>query len=90
MASNVEQDYTVSVRVDEKGRLTIPADIRKSLGIKPGDALYCRREGNILQCAKAANPFDVLAEHAIEEYRKGRTRNLRDFARELAGQADAQ
>lgn len=34
------------------------------------------------QPAADENPFDVLAEHAENEYRAGRTRSLRDFAGE--------
>jgi hypothetical protein len=34
--------------------------------------------------AKAENPFDILAEHALAEYRAGRTKGLRDFATENA------
>jgi AbrB family looped-hinge helix DNA binding protein len=74
---------TMTVRVDSKGRLTLPKEIREELGIEPGTTLfYCRREGDILQLAKAENPFDGLARHAIQERRAGRTRNVREFARE--------
>jgi hypothetical protein len=37
----------------------------------------------VIHLAKAQNPFDGLAEHAIEEYRQGRTTNIHDLACEL-------
>ena len=74
----------LTVRVDPKGRLTIPRQIREALGIEPGDTLFVEsdQENGVLRYAKPENPFDILAEHAISEYRAGRTRNLRDFAAE--------
>jgi hypothetical protein len=32
--------------------------------------------------AESNDPFDALARHAIEEYRAGRTRDLREMANE--------
>ncbi len=72
----------VAVRVDKKGRLTIPKSARQALGIEPGDTFFVEVDGDTLRYARAENPFDALARHAIEEYRAGRTQNLRDFARE--------
>lgn len=72
----------VAVRVDNKGRLMIPKDLRQELQVEPGDTLYIRCEDKVLQCAKAENPFDLLAEHAIRELKAGKTRSLRDFAEE--------
>lgn len=68
------------VTIDDKGRVMIPKKVREELDVQPGDALFLRREGNILQLAKAENPFDALAAHAEREYLAGRTRSLRDFA----------
>jgi AbrB family looped-hinge helix DNA binding protein len=75
---------THTIRVDDKGRLTIPRQFRKALGIEPGDTLFveCEENGKVLRYAKAENPFDALAQHAEREYRAGRTRRLREFARE--------
>jgi len=74
-----------TVRVDPKGRLLIPAELRAQLGIEPGDTLFVETEdnGNVLSFAKAENPFDGLARHAEKEFRAGRTRKLRDFAQEI-------
>lgn len=75
---------TVTVKVDPKGRLTIPRRLREALGIQPGDTLFVEgdEERGLLRYAKAENPFDALARHAIDERRAGRTRSLRAFAAE--------
>lgn len=75
----------VTITVDSKGRLSIPSEVRDELGIECGDVLFLESdpERAVIHLAKAQNPFDGLAEHAIEEYRQGRTTNIYDFAKEL-------
>jgi antitoxin PrlF len=75
---------TVAVRVDAKGRLSIPLSLRKALGIEPGDVFFLEADEaqGVLRFEKVENPFDILAAHAIAEYRAGRTISLRDFAAE--------
>ncbi len=72
----------VTVKVDAKGRLTIPRELRDELDIQPGDTLFVEREEGqpVLRYALAENPFDALAQHAEDEYRAGRTRGLHAFA----------
>ena len=74
----------VTVKVDPKGRLTIPQRIREELGIEPGDTFFVEVDGEnaVLRYAKAENPFDALARHALDEHHSGRTRGLREFAAE--------
>jgi AbrB family looped-hinge helix DNA binding protein len=71
-----------AVKVDAKGRLLIPQEMRSALDIHPGDTLFVEQEGTVLRYAKADNPFDLLAEHALREYEGGRTKSLRDFSTE--------
>ncbi len=73
---------TTSVKVDAKGRLSIPRELRDELDIQPGDPLFVEREEGraVLRYAVAENPFDALAQHAEDEYRAGRTRGLHAFA----------
>ena len=80
----------VTVTVDSKGRLSIPANVRDELGIEAGDVLFLKTDAEhaVIHLTKAQNPFDGLAEHAIEEYRQGRTTNIHDFARELGVNLD--
>ena len=72
---------TTMVRVDSKGRLTIPKAIREAMSVKPGDLFRLRPRGSALHCSKAENPFDLLAEHALEEYREGKTISLDEWAK---------
>ena len=81
---------TITVRVDDKGRLTIPGRVRKELGVKPGDTFFLEHEGLILHYAKADNPFDALAAHAVNEYQAGMTGSLDDLARELSIDLDGE
>ncbi len=73
---------TTSVKVDAKGRLSIPRELRDELDIQPGDTLFVEREQGrpVLRYALAENPFDGLAEHAEDDHRAGHTRNLRTFS----------
>jgi AbrB family looped-hinge helix DNA binding protein len=72
------------VRVDAKGRLSIPKAVRTELGIEPGDLFFLEADqvSEVLRFAKVENPFDILAAHAIGEYKAGRTISLREFAAE--------
>jgi AbrB family looped-hinge helix DNA binding protein len=76
-----------AVKIDAQGRIAIPAEMRASLGLEPGDTLFAHLdvETGGVRLAKAINPFDVLFEHAVREYRTGRTSSLRDF---LSGEID--
>lgn len=67
-------------KVDSKGRLSIPASIRGQFDMHPGDVFVIEVEDSVLRLAKVENPFDRLAERAIEEYDAGETVNLREFA----------
>lgn len=73
---------TVSVRVDDKGRLTLPASLRRQLGVEPGDVFFMQAKDGVLRLAKTENPFDALARHAMKEHEAGRTRDIRDIAKE--------
>ncbi len=71
-----------TIRVDEKGRLSIPAKARKELGISPGDVLFFRIHGGMLQYAKVnADPFEILARQAMQEFEEGKTISIEDYAK---------
>jgi AbrB family looped-hinge helix DNA binding protein len=76
-----------AVKIAAQGRVAIPAAMRTRLGLEPGDTLFVHldEETQGVRLAKAINPFDVLYEHAVREYRAGKTTNLREF---LAGEID--
>lgn len=77
-------------KVDSKGRLSLPAGIRSQAGVHPGDAYFIAIEGSVIRLAKAINPFDALAEQAIDEYEAGETMRLRDLAEEEGIDLDAE
>jgi AbrB family looped-hinge helix DNA binding protein len=78
-------DYPV--KIDAQGRIAIPAAIRAQLGLQTGETLFAHldEETGGVRLSRAINPFDILYEHALREYRAGKTTNLRDF---LAGEID--
>lgn len=69
----------ISVRLDDKGRLTLPRSIREALHAEPGDVFYLRPEVDGLRIVKGDNPFDALAEEAIREDDAGETIALDDI-----------
>jgi AbrB family looped-hinge helix DNA binding protein len=74
-----------TVKTDAKGRFTIPRHVHERLGIEPGDTFILEVDDRgVLRFAKVENSFSILAEHAVAEYRVGRTKSLRDLARENA------
>ena len=68
-----------TLRVDSKGRLTLPKDLRDELELAPGDTLFFEREGAFLRLGKAVSPFETLAAEAVREWRAGRTTPLRSY-----------
>ncbi|MGD0621070.1 MAG: AbrB/MazE/SpoVT family DNA-binding domain-containing protein [Thermacetogeniaceae bacterium] len=74
----------VAAKIDNKGRVTLPKHMREALGIEIGDTVFLKYEPKDKQVrlAPAISPFDILAEHAIEEYRAGSTRPIEEFAKE--------
>jgi len=73
---------TFTVKTDAKGRLTIPQDLRVHLDIQAGDIFFLDVEDGVMRLAKAENPFGLLAQDAIAQYRAGQTKSLEAFADE--------
>lgn len=63
-------------RMDDKGRISIPAGLRTCLGLEAGAVIFMQEQNGGLMLRQAPNPFDTLAEHAIAEHRAGRTIGL--------------
>lgn len=49
--------------VTSKGQITIPAPVRRRLGLRPGDRVQfqCEESGTVLRPIRAANPFAAFA-----------------------------
>lgn len=73
----------ISLKVDEKGRVTLPNKLRKNLDIKPGDTLFLQEEVGYFVLKKAVDPFDALALDALRERNEGKTVGLKDVASQL-------
>lgn len=74
----------IPVRIDSKGRISLPQKVRSALKAKAGDTLFlkCEGQGHLVRMVRAVeDPVAVLWEHAEKEYKAGRTKNLRDYAR---------
>jgi len=72
---------TITLKVDAKGRISLPLAIRKSLHINTGDVFFLNEEETGIHLVKAENPYDVLIEDAIEQHKNGKTVGLRAFAK---------
>ena len=79
---NQRDSQDVPLRLDDRGRLTLPRDIREALHWEPGDIVYLHREDHGLHTVKGVNPFDALAEQALLEHQAGATQDIRDEAKE--------
>lgn len=69
-------------KVDAKGRLSIPQEIREQFSIESGDLFFVKADSEhaTIHFSKAQNPFDGPTQHAIEKYHTGRTRSLEEYA----------
>ncbi|OGK12527.1 MAG: hypothetical protein A2W80_19175 [Candidatus Riflebacteria bacterium GWC2_50_8] len=75
---------TMTAKVDNKGRLSLPQDLRTQLHIETGDVFFIETDKNdVLRLAKAENPFDILARQALEESKAGKTITLEDFEQKM-------
>lgn len=72
----------VTTKMDEKGRISIPANVREQLGLESGDVMFLDVQNKVLRVAKATNPFDALIDEALDEYESGTTTSLREFAKD--------
>lgn len=81
-----------TVKVDSKGRVSIPSSVRDRVQMRIGDVyvIQAEEEGGVIRLAKAINPFDIAATEAIEEYEAGGTMSLRDFAESEGVDLDAE
>jgi AbrB family looped-hinge helix DNA binding protein len=78
----------ISLKVDEKGRVTLPNKLRKNLGIKPGDTLFLQEQVEHFVLKKAVNPFDALVLDAERERAEGKTIGLKEVAAGLGVDLD--
>ena len=70
----------LTVKVDSRGRITIPKEARKTAQIENGDTLFMNLKPGKIEFIRAVeDPVVVLREYSEQEYENGRTKNLRDY-----------
>lgn len=85
-------------RLSPNGRIVIPAEMRKELGVKPGDSLLLDLEDGVLrietyparirhiqrEIAKYIKPGVLLSEELIADRREEARREMQELERETA------
>jgi len=57
------------VQLGKRGQLTLPAEVRRALGLKPGDALVVQlEEGRVVLEPAVVLPVEIYDEERIREF----------------------
>ena len=83
IAKPKRRGYALSI--DKKGRVTIPAEARRQLGLHEGDVIYLRVASNSKTGVfkKAVDPFEVIRDDALRESKQGETTSFDSLMVEL-------
>jgi AbrB family looped-hinge helix DNA binding protein len=75
----------MSVKLDNKGRLVVPKEVREAMGAREGDVFYLDYDvfDGLLIFFAAANPLLQRIEEGRAEYRAGLTKSLDEVAAEM-------
>jgi len=81
---------TVSVKLDSKGRLVVPKEVREAFGAQEGDVFYLDYDvfEGLLVFAAATNPLLRLVEEGRAEYQAGLTKSIDEVAAEMGVSID--
>jgi AbrB family looped-hinge helix DNA binding protein len=73
-------------RITSKGQITVPHEVRRALGVQPGDKLLFEKDakGFRVRPVRTASPFEKYRGIGIPDNTKGRTSILRRI-REMRG-----
>lgn len=76
---------TMSVKLDNKGRLVVPKEVREAMGAQEGDVFYLDYDvfEGLLVFAAATNPLLKRIEEGRAEYKAGLTKSLDEVAAEM-------
>ena len=59
----------ILVQIGKRGQLTLPAEVRRALGLKPGDALVVRVEkGRVVLEPAVVLPVEIYDEARLREF----------------------
>ena len=73
----------VPVKIDSRGRITVPKKAREEAGIQEGDILFMNLKPGKIEFTRAIeDPLVVLRDYSDKEYDEGRTKNLREYGKE--------
>lgn len=73
----------VPVKIDSRGRITVPKKAREKAGIEEGDILFMDLKPGKIEFTRAIeDPLVVLRDYSEKEYEKGKTRNIRKYAKD--------
>ncbi len=50
----------LEIRLDERGRVTIPREVRERLGLKPGDRLLIKVQDDAIVMVRSKDPFKII------------------------------
>ena len=98
MASTVTIQRSVSGKINQNGRIVIPAAIREQMGLKAGDTVMMEVEDGVLrmeshrarirriqeEVARYCKPGPLASDELIAERREEARREEEEFAREQA------
>jgi AbrB family looped-hinge helix DNA binding protein len=75
----------MSVKLDNKGRLVVPKEVREAIGAEEGDVFFLDYDvfDGLLVFAAARNPLLQRIEEGRAEYKAGLTKSLDDVAAEM-------
>ena len=57
------------VQISPRGQLTLPAEVRKTLGIRPGDPLIVTiKDGQIVLTPAVVTPIELYTDERVREF----------------------
>lgn len=93
MADSVTKSIEAKARINENGRIVIPAQIRQQMGLSPGETLHLKLEGDTLKIEshrarirrvqeslrRLIPPDRVLSDELIAERREEARREMEEW-----------
>ncbi|MCF8002221.1 MAG: AbrB/MazE/SpoVT family DNA-binding domain-containing protein [Halanaerobiales bacterium] len=74
----------IATKVDSKGRITLPKEIREKACIEEGEVLFIYEVdiGQLKLIRAVEDPLVKLKEYTEKEFEKGETKSIRQYAKE--------
>jgi len=79
----------IVAKVDKKGRITLPKKVREETGIYKGEVLFIETDlGQVKLTRAVEDPIAKLKDYTEKQYKSGKTKNLRDYAKDKGIELD--